>query len=109
AEVFDAKLLPRAFPFTISDISARIEFDGQQAKIKSFSGRHDETTIRIDGGYARYDSEGEWRLRLDPLFVDDLETTREFRKALPKQLSTVVDALNPRGQQPIPGRPEFRR
>lgn len=108
AELFDAKLSLNSFPFIITDVAARISFDGRQANIQSFSGRHDEATIRVDGGFAAFDSDGEWRVRLDPLFVDDLEATPQFRKSLPPQLWKIVDALNPRGKQSIKGMLEFR-
>ena len=76
--------------------------------IKSFSGRHDETTIQVKRGYARYESDGEWRVRLEEMFVDDLEATLSFRRALPDKLLKIVDALDPRGKQSISGMLEFR-
>jgi len=108
AELFDAKLSLKSFPFIVTDVASRIRYDGRQANIVSFSGRHDEATIRVDGGSAALGNDGEWRVRLDPLFVDDLEATPQFRKALPPKLWAIVDALNPRGKQSISGMLEFR-
>jgi hypothetical protein len=108
AELSDAKLSLKSFPFSITDAAARIHYDGVQANIESFYGRHDDTIFRVEGGLARYESDGEWRLRLDPVYVDDLEATPQFRRALPGQLSNIVDALNPRGKQSISGMLEFR-
>ncbi len=61
AELFDAKLSLRSFPFIVTDVAARISYDGRQANFVSFSGRHDEATLRVDGGSAAIGSDGEWR------------------------------------------------
>jgi hypothetical protein len=107
-EIIDGTLMLKSFPFSIVDVAARINYDGRQANIESFSGRHDETTIRVKGGFARYESDGEWCVHLQPMYVDDLEATPHFRGKLPEQLRKTVDALDPRGKQSISGMLEFR-
>ena len=92
----------------MSDVSARINYDGKQANIVSFKGRHEETAIRIERGLIEYAADGEWRVRLEPFFVDDLEATPQFRRTLPTRLRKVIDALDPRGKQSISGMVEFR-
>ena len=108
ATLVDAKLTLSSFPFAVSDVAAVLDYDGKQAKIISFAGRHEETVIRIDGGLIECFDDGEWRVRLDPFFVDDLEATARFRQALPKLLLKTVDSLDPRGKQSISGMVEFR-
>jgi hypothetical protein len=108
ARLFDARLMLKSFPFLVTDVTAEIKYDGELITIMSFSGRHDETTIQVKEGYARYNSDGEWRVRLEEMFVDDLEATLSFRRALPDKLLKIVDALDPRGKQSISGMLEFR-
>ncbi len=108
ARLFDARLMLKSFPFLVTDVAAAIGYDGEVIKINSFSGRHDETTIQVKEGYARYENDGEWRVRLEKMYVDDLEATPSFRKALPDKLWKIVDALDPRGKQSISGMLEFR-
>lgn len=107
AELVDAELTLSSFPFKVSDVAARIDYDGKQANILSFAGRHEEIAIRIDGGVIKYGDDGEWRVRLEPFFVDDLEATMQFRRTLPKRLRTIIDSLDPRGKQSISGMVEF--
>lgn len=104
----DVKLSLRSFPFSIGEVNARISFDGRTATIQSFSGRHEETTIRVNSGFAEIYDDGEWVVHLAPMFVDDLEATPQFRKALPARLWKIIDAFNPRGKQSISGMLEFR-
>jgi hypothetical protein len=108
AEITDGALTLKSFPFSIVDVAARINYDGQQANIETFSGRHDETTIRVKGGFAWHNPDGEWCVHLQPMYVDDLEATPHFRRNLPEQLKKIVDALDPRGKQSISGMLEFR-
>ncbi|HEY2253479.1 MAG TPA: hypothetical protein VGH74_20535, partial [Planctomycetaceae bacterium] len=108
ARLVDAELTLSSFPFTVTDISAVVKYDGKQAHIISFAGQHEETVIRIDGGLIECLDDGEWRVHLEPFFVDDLEATPRFRQALPKLLRKTVDSLDPRGKQSISGMVEFR-
>jgi hypothetical protein len=108
ATISDAKMTLRSFPFIVTDVSAKVDYDGRKANILSFRARHDEATLRVDGGFATFDSDGEWAVHLDPLFVDDLEATPRFRRALPQQMGKIVETLNPRGKQDIRGWLEFR-
>src|SRR5579872_4881626 len=89
AELVDTKVSLESFPFALSDVAARISYDGRRANITSFSGRHEEASFRVAAGFAEYTSDGQWRVRLDELFVDDLEATPQFRKALPQQLRKI--------------------
>jgi hypothetical protein len=108
AALVDARLSLSSFPFPVSDVSARLRYDGDQVRILSFAGRHDETAIRIDDGLIECFDNGEWRVLLKPFYVDDLEATPEFRRSLPKRLRKIVDSLDPRGKQSINGMVEFR-
>ncbi|MBI3866255.1 MAG: hypothetical protein HY290_30615 [Planctomycetia bacterium] len=108
AELVDARLTLDSFPYPINDVTAHIHYDGSEALISRFSGRHDETMMRFDLGTAEFAGDGEWCVRLERLNVDDLEATPQFRRALPGKLADIVNALNPRGKQSISGMIEFR-
>jgi hypothetical protein len=107
-EVFDAGMKLRSFPFSIIDAAGMFRINGSQVAIKSFSGRHEEMTLRIDEGLASVYDDGQWRVHLEKIYVDNLEATPEFRRALPQPLRTIVDALNPRGKQSISGKFQIR-
>jgi hypothetical protein len=108
AELIDVRLLLNSFPYPIHDVSAKVQYDGQKALITGFSGRHDDTTMRFGEGIAEYKPDGQWSVRLEKMFVDDLEATPQFRRALPAKLADVVNVLNPRGKQSISGMVEFK-
>ncbi len=109
AQLIDAQITLKSFPFTISDVAARLSYDGEQVHIKSFLGRHDGMTIQVKAGTAQYDRDGQWRVTLDTMNVDDLEATAQFRKSLlSNDLWRIVNTLNPRGKQSISGFLEFR-
>ncbi len=108
AELSDARITLNSFPYPINEVSAQVHFDGEKAVITRFAGRHDETVMRFEEGTAEFTSDGVWCVRLERMFVDDLEATPQFRKALPSKLADIVNALNPRGKQSISGMIEFR-
>jgi hypothetical protein len=108
ATIADAKMSLRSFPFIVTDVAAQISYDGRQVNILSFRARHDDAKLRVDGGFATFENDGEWSVHVEPMFVDDLEATPEFRRALPQAMWKIVDALNPRGKQSISGWLEFR-
>jgi hypothetical protein len=105
ADVMDARFVMNSFRFPISDVSAHAEykFKDQVIRITKFAGRHDDTTMRFDEGTVTLGDAAEWRVRLERAFVDDLEATPQFRRALPAKLAEVVNVYNPRGKQSISG------
>ena len=107
ARLIDARLMLKSFPFLVTDVNAEFVYKDDLITIKSFSGRHDETTIQVKEGFANYKSDGVWRVRLEKMYVDDLEATPSFRRALPVKLLKIVDTLDPHGKQSISGMLEF--
>jgi hypothetical protein len=108
AELCDARLTLNSFPYPINEVAARVQYDGEKVLITKFTGRHDETLMRFEIGTATCTSDGEWCVRLEKMFVDELEANPQFRRALPARLAEFVNTLNPRGKQSISGMVEFK-
>ena len=95
--VKNAELTLRSFPWTLQRLTGEFAYTAPNVVIKSVSAQHDDTQLRGRGDVSF--SPGEpWRLTFDELHVDDLIPNATFRKALPKQLRTVFDTLNPTGK-----------
>jgi hypothetical protein len=112
-EISDARFVMRAFPLTIKNARAKLSY--KQIKktgtdvvtIHSFSGMHDKTVIRAEG-YSTFAPNGDWRVRLKKLNVDDLVSNREFHDALPDELSSVFNELNLERPISLSGMMEFK-
>ena len=107
-ELFDGKLSLRSFPLPLDDVQAAVGFDEGRVVIKRLSGRRDEMTFLVKEGWADFPDEGEWRLRLADVKLDDLDPGKKFRRALPDRLRAIVDSFDPRGRLSISGMLEFR-
>ena len=104
----DGSMELRSFPYPFDDVQARVAFRDGTVTISDFSGRHEETLVRTQG-IGRFEPNGEWRMRLENLRVDDLDPDRRFRKTLPTRLREIVDTIDPRkGKISLAGMLEFR-
>jgi hypothetical protein len=108
ATIADGAMELRSFPYPIDDVQARLTCDGRTLKLLDFSGRHEDTQIRMLG-IGEFEPAGDWRMRLTSLHVDDLDPERRFRKALPTRLREVIETVDPRkGRLSVDGMLEFR-
>ncbi|MGQ0636721.1 MAG: hypothetical protein ACT4QC_19090 [Planctomycetaceae bacterium] len=107
ADLYDSRLHVRSFPYALDEVQAKLHIGPERVDITSFVARHDETVFRAEGRATMTD-EGEWRLRLTDIHVDDLEATRALRKALPDGIKNVIEVCNPRGKVSLKGEIEFR-
>lgn len=109
AELADAGLSMKSFPYPLGDVRAKLTFDSAgNLIIHSLTGRHEETQISLTG-MAKCQSGGEWRVHLNDLHVDDLVPDQRFRKTLRAGLREIVDTLDPRrGKLSVSGELEFR-
>lgn len=98
----------KSFPYTFEKINARFSFAQDRLEVLSFDARHDETRVRAAKGFADIYEDGEWKLRLNEFFADDLIPDRRFRQALSSKLRNVVDELDPHGPVSLSGMLEFR-
>jgi hypothetical protein len=125
AVITEGSLAIRTFPYSLEHVTAQLSYSHDPAAgedrvfIDSFEGRHDETRVRIERPpagrtsksvalWSTKESPAEWRVRLDPLYVDDLVPDRTFRRALPPGLRSTVQALNPQGKASLAGMIELR-
>ncbi|WP_166825030.1 hypothetical protein [Thalassoroseus pseudoceratinae] len=102
ARVYGGALQLQAFPYLISDVETKFSATSTSVTIDSFVGKHDETFVRCEG-WAKINDQGEWRLQLNDLHVDDLNPSRQFRRALPPDLRSVVEELDPQGLVSVSG------
>jgi len=94
-------------PYSLDRIKARFSYEKDRVKIESFSGRHDLTKVRAKG-YVVCPSRGVWVVHLTEFFADDLVLNRQFRQALPADLRSVIEQLDPHGPISLVGPLEFR-
>lgn len=123
-EIAEGSILLKAFPYSLEGVSGSVSFgpdrgdELRQAQphkdrivLKSISARHDEMRLHTDGHILisrDTDPAAEWTVRLDQLQVYDLFPDRVFRVALPPDLRSVLDVLNPQGKLSFSGMMEFR-
>jgi hypothetical protein len=103
----EGKLLLKAFPLPLDHVSARLGYTDGHVDIHEFSAKHEQTAIRAKG-FAGFETDGSWRIRLKELSVDDLLPDRSLRRALPESLHAIVETLNPDHPVSLAGMLEFR-
>lgn len=110
AEIDNAKFKLRSLPYPISEIQARFAFaDGtgsnepSRVAIKSFDGWHDETHVIASDSTVTVLPDGRWQLAVEKFNADDLVADQTFREALPPELRSVCESLNPRGPLSLSG------
>ena len=102
-QVKDADIQLACFPWPLQNLKCELTYSAPKLGVKSFSARHDETHIH-GRGIATVPPPGErWHMRFDELFIDDLIPNATFRKALPNQLRSVSETLNPTGKFSMSG------
>lgn len=103
----DGSISIRSFPFALNNVRSALSFKDGELEIKSFRAEHGETVI-MSQGHGKFFEDGRWMVRLTNFNADALEPDTQFRKALPAQMRTVVDALDPRGTLWLNGWMELR-
>jgi hypothetical protein len=103
----NGKLTLSAFPYPLDEVEATFSYADSHVILKSLKGKHDRTGVRANGRMD-WTTDGDWRVRLDQLIIDDLLPDRQFREALPTDLRTVVEDIDPDGPISLDGMVEFR-
>jgi hypothetical protein len=106
-EIYDAGIVMKPFPYPLNDVRAKFSYADDHIEIESFSGSHDDTEVRARG-FAKWDADGNWTVRLVQLYADDLVPNRLFRRTLPGDLRSAIEELNPRHPLSLSGMLEFR-
>ena len=96
----------RSFPYLFENISAKFAYEKPRLRILSFDAKHNETQIRMVG-FADVHPGGDWSLRLVKFRADELIPDRTFRRALGKDLQTVLEELDPKGPVSVTGTLHF--
>lgn len=107
ATVTNGELTLSAFPYPLEEVELSFSYANSAVTLTSLAGKHDNTAVRINGNIA-WNEQGDWRVRLDELIVDDLVPDRLFRRALPSDLRTVIEEIDPAGPISLDGMVEFR-
>eukprot|EP00913_Durusdinium_trenchii_P008934 g8400.t1 len=106
--ISDGSLHLKAFPYPLSRVKAKLSYGGNRLLIHSFQGWHDETFVRAQDGWLDRQPNGEWQLRLNKFWADDIDPGRRFRRALSKDLRSVVEELDPKGPISVSGMLDLR-
>lgn len=107
-DVTEGSLYLKAFPYPLNRVKAKLSYAGSQLSIHSFHGKHDDTYVRIKNGLLDRQPNGEWIMRLNQFWADDIDPGRHFRRALSKDLRSVVEELDPKGPISVSGMLELR-
>lgn len=91
-----AGLRPQFFDYVLEGVSGAVTYHDGQVALQGVRAQHGRTQIDADGnGY--FGSDGGWRMELTGLSADRVIPNRELLVALPKQLSRLLEQLQPRG------------
>ncbi len=93
-------MMVKDFPYPIDNLKANWNYfvnpqtQNSEVRLTSVSGKHDETKIRIEEAFAEVTPQGDWRVLLDKMDIDDLTTDRAFQQALPGDMASALSTLN---------------
>ncbi|MFK7776662.1 MAG: hypothetical protein QM501_00905, partial [Gimesia sp.] len=93
-------MMIKDFPYPVDNLKANWSYivnpqtQNSEVRLTSISGKHDETLIRIGEAFAEVTSQGDWRVQLNKMDVDDLSTDRAFQQALPDDMASALSTLN---------------
>jgi len=102
------------FPYPIDILNADWNYfvnprtQNNEVRLTSISGKHDETKIGIQEAFAEVTPQGDWRVVLEKMNVDDLSTNRAFQQALPVAMADALNILNIQRPISVDGKIEFR-
>ena len=100
--VTEGRLLMQPFPYPLDNVRGQFSFQDNRVEIVSMAAEHDEMRLSTQGS-VEWTPSGRWRLYLKDLRVDDLVPNRVFRRALPAEMASVIDELDPRGPVSVAG------
>jgi len=107
-------MMVKDFPYPIENLQANWNYivdpqtQNSEVRLTSILGYHDATQIRIEEAFAEVNSQGDWRVQLDKMDIDDLSTDRAFQQALPTEMASGLNTLNIQRPISASGKIEFR-
>ncbi len=115
ADLLQTAFQLKSFPFPIDEVKGHISFRRDEedptrmrAVMSQIEGKHGDTKVNLNHGFALLEADHQWRVRLDELRVEDLTPNNRFRRALPGGFREVIETLDPRdGSVTLTGMVEF--
>ena len=116
ADLLQTAFQLKSFPFPVDEVHGHVSFHKDpddptlmRADLTKIEGRHGDTKLVLNNGFALLEPDHHWRVRLDDLRVEDLTPNNRFRRALPAGFREVIETLDPRdGSVSLTGMIEFR-
>lgn len=102
ATLREGEVTLRSFPFPWYNVAGQFSYADDELKVVSLSAEHDDCRLR-GAGQGTFAADRPWKFKFTEFFVDDLPTTPALRRALPPELRTVIDGLNPSGSISLHG------
>lgn len=91
-----ALLRPTFFDYLMERVSGAITYHDGQVQLEGVRAEHDRTRMKANGrGF--FAPDGSWRMELTGLTADRIVPRQDLLVALPKQLSRLLEQLQPRG------------
>ncbi|MEX2288192.1 MAG: AsmA-like C-terminal region-containing protein [Planctomycetaceae bacterium] len=101
AEVDEGTLQIKPFPLPLSNVRAKLSYVDGKVGIHSISASHANSRFDVKDGYAVWQPNGDWVVRLKEFYGDDLdpEPNRPLRQAFGSgtAIRGLIDELNPHG------------
>ena len=91
-----ALLRPTFFDYLMERVSGNVTYHDGQVTLEGVRAEHDRTQIGANGrGF--FAPDGSWRMELTGLTADRIVPRQDLLVALPKQLSRLIEQIQPRG------------
>ncbi|HEY2147629.1 MAG TPA: hypothetical protein VGH32_06810, partial [Pirellulales bacterium] len=93
---------PEMFRYRLERLQGQLDYREGRIDLTRIHAVHDRTVVEASG-FCLFDHEGNWRLRFEPIAVDQLRADRDLLAALNGRLKKSVVALNPTGTISVNG------
>jgi hypothetical protein len=93
---------PEMFRYRLERLQGQLDYHEGRIDLRKIHAVHDRTVVEASG-FCLFDHEGNWRLRFEPIAVDQLHADRDLLAALNGRLKRCVVALNPTGTISVNG------
>jgi hypothetical protein len=94
---------PSWLPYRWDNVEGHVRFQHGVAVLTNIRAEHGRTKAHFSG-QMEISPQGQWRVHLEPLTVDHVDTSHELTSALPQELGRAVDKLNITGLVTLGGK-----
>ena len=92
-EIVNGKSLAKSFPFQLTDINAKYEWNPGRLDIHSFSAKHNKTDMTARA-VVELQPNGDWRFHVSPFKAENLFPDDEFLAALQPGVRSIFSAFD---------------